>query len=78
MPTYAMLVIHLDAIDVETIWVMVHYVCLQEPSTPKPEQPAYLSADWPSKKECDEHKSKTMTWEDYPSTFLPPENKGFE
>jgi len=43
-----------------------------------PNQPLFMASDWPSKEECDEHAKKFPMANEFPTTYLPPENKGFE
>ena len=39
---------------------------------------SYKEKGWPQKEECDTHVQKFPTWNEFPTTYLPPENKGFE
>ena len=38
----------------------------------------YHQQDWPTSEECDTFVHKFPNWNEYPTTYLPPENKGFE
>ena len=38
----------------------------------------YLNDDWPSKDECDQHVQKVPDSRNLTSTYLSPENKGYE
>ena len=38
----------------------------------------YQDPDWPDKAECDIHVQRYPQWNEFPTTYLPPENKGFE
>ncbi|XP_053384178.1 tetratricopeptide repeat protein 17-like isoform X3 [Mercenaria mercenaria] len=40
--------------------------------------PDYLNEEWPSKEECDLHVQKVPDARNLTSTYLPPENKGYE
>jgi len=40
--------------------------------------PEYLAEAWPTKDECDTHVSKVPDPRNLSSTFMSPENKGFE
>jgi len=44
----------------------------------KPEKPVYQDENWPTREECDSFGVRPLEWNEYPTTFLPPENKGFE
>jgi hypothetical protein len=35
-------------------------------------------ADWPTEADCVQNMAKPPQWNEYPSVFLSPENKGFE
>lgn len=61
-------VVRLQNLDFVYVW------CLQEDQESLP----YLSEDWPTKDECDLHVQKFPTWNEFPTTYLSPENKGFE
>ena len=37
-----------------------------------------MTSSWPSKEECDEHVKKFPMGNEFPTAYLPPENKGFE
>lgn len=39
---------------------------------------AHKEADWPDKEECDTFVKKMPQWNEYPTVFMPAENKGFE
>jgi len=43
----------------------------------KSESLPYQLKDWPMKEECDLHVQKFPTWNEFPTTYLSPENKGF-
>ena len=51
----------------------ISILCIQS-TDPLP----YESKDWPSKEECDNHVQKFPTWNEFPTTYMSPENKGFE
>ena len=38
----------------------------------------YNHPEWPSSEECDTFVHKFPNWNEYPTTYMPPENKGFE
>ncbi|CAD5117844.1 DgyrCDS6590 [Dimorphilus gyrociliatus] len=38
----------------------------------------YKQKNWPDKQECDTYVQKIPAWNDFPTTYLPPENKGFD
>lgn len=38
----------------------------------------YKKKNWPDKQECDTYVQKIPAWNDFPTTYLPPENKGFD
>ena len=40
--------------------------------------PAYLRPDWPTDEVCSSEGASQLRWDDYPTAFLSPENKGFE
>jgi len=37
-----------------------------------------MTSDWPLREECEEHAKKFPMGNEFPTTYLPPENKGFE
>lgn len=39
---------------------------------------AYEDPDWPREKDCRSQLAKPPQWNEYPTVFLSPENKGFE
>lgn len=38
----------------------------------------YLNSDWPTKADCASQMAKPPQWNEYPTVFMSPENKGFE
>ena len=55
------------------------YIVIQAPTTEAVEEKAnYLKTSWPTREECEEHQTDALDWNEYPTTFLPPEHKGFE
>ncbi|XP_070560353.1 tetratricopeptide repeat protein 17-like [Ptychodera flava] len=53
-----------------------------EPSEPPVREPdpnaEYRTKEWPQKTDCDMNYKGLPIWKEYESTYLPPENKGFE
>ncbi|XP_064634712.1 tetratricopeptide repeat protein 17-like isoform X2 [Lineus longissimus] len=47
----------------------------QKPDTPKGNNMPWKSAEWPNQNECD---IRFPAWNEFPTTYLPAENKGFE
>ncbi|CAH1785951.1 unnamed protein product [Owenia fusiformis] len=45
---------------------------------PESDSLLFKDKDWPSKDECDRYVQKFPSWNEFPTTYLPPENKGFE
>ena len=42
------------------------------------EMALHKDKEWPNKEECDTHVQKFPAYNEYPTTYLPAENKGFE
>ena len=39
---------------------------------------SFQAPDWPEKEECDLFVVKFPAWNEFPTTYLSPENKGYE
>ena len=39
---------------------------------------SFRGPEWPNKDECDTYVVKFPAWNEFPTTYLSPENKGYE
>ena len=56
----------------------LHWLVLQDAVDDAKKSSPYKDPKWPSRDECEEHNARRLEWDEYPATFLPAENKGFE
>ena len=47
-------------------------------SSPDAAPPPYMNINWPTKTDCSSQMAKPPQWNEYPTVFMSPENKGFE